>query len=412
MISRHAASLVEATLADTPVTVIQGARQVGKSTLARQVIAARGVPLLSLDTDTVYDAARADPGGFARQRSDALLAIDEIQRAPELLRAIKGAVDQDRRPGRFLITGSANLLQLPGAQESLAGRAETVPSYGLSQGELAGNVERFLDFALAGDSSSLALSSQLARDDYLDIICAGSYPEARTRSAGRRAAWFDNYLTRVVSRDARDVSGLAHLDRLPALVRLIAANNATELVKSRLARDSGIPETSLSGYIELLETLYLIHRLPAWAPNLTKRETGRPKLALLDTGLAARLINLPPRALHPGVVSNHAGGLFEAFVAGELRRQCAWAQSQPQLFHFRDRDGIEVDIIIESADRLVVGVDVKAAVSVSRSDFRGLTFLRDRLGERFKLGVLLYAGTDPVPFGDRLWALPVASIWA
>jgi predicted AAA+ superfamily ATPase len=205
---------------------------------------------------------------------------------------------------------------------------------------------------------------------------------------------------------------LAHLDRLPDLLRLLAANNSGELVKARVAKAAGIPETSLSPYLSLLETLYLIHFLPAWGDNLAKRVIGRPKVSLLDTGLAARLNNLTPVAMPPGAVSVAAGGLFEAFVSAELRRQLVWADTPARLFHFRDRDGLEVDIVLESDDRRVAGVELKSAGGVSRGDLKGLAFLRDKLKHRFAMGVVLYTGNQPLPFGDRLWALPYSALWS
>ncbi len=412
MRERFAKSLVEETLQDTPITVIQGARQVGKSTLARAVSSERPALLLSLDTAAAYQAAKADPEGFVRQTDD-LLVIDELQRVPELVLALKDAVEEDRRPGRFLITGSADLLELPGAPESLAGRAETVVLYGLSRGELDGHREDFVDRLLAGDWQSLRnRSSDLGRHDYLEMICAGSYPEPLARTGKRRNAWFDNYLNRIVSRDARDISHLQHIDRLPALVRLLAANNAGELVKNRMAYDAGIPAGNVDGYVGLLETLYLVHVIPAWGNNLTGRVVNRPKAALLDTGLAARLANVTAEAMAPGQPGSEvAGGLFEAFVASELRRQLVWAETDAQLFHFRDRNGLEVDLVLEDSHRMVAGIEVKAARTINASEFRGLTGLRDKLGDRFRLGVLLYSGTQALPFGDRLWALPLSSLW-
>ena len=292
---RFARERIEETLQDTPITVLQGARQVGKSTLVRQVADGRDAVLMDLDSDATYAAAIADPEAFVR-RTTGLLVIDEVQRAPELLRAMKVALEEDRRPGRFLITGSANLLELPGTQESLAGRAETVVLYGLSQGEVTGHRRDFISQALSGDLGTLSRTrGELTREEYLERICAGSYPEPLTRTGRRRAAWFGNYLGRIVSRDAQDVSRLANIDRLPALVRLIAASNAGELNTSRLARDVGLPASTTPPYIDLLETLYLVHRLPAWGHNLTKRVAARPKIALLDTGLAAWLNNVTPR---------------------------------------------------------------------------------------------------------------------
>lgn len=412
MRTRYAQDLIEETLEDTPITVIQGARQVGKSTLVREVVAQRDATVLSLDATATYNAARADPDAFVRQ-AEGLLVIDEVQRVPELVRAMKDAVEEDRRPGRFLVTGSADLLQIPGTEESLAGRAETVVLYGLSQGELAGQREDFVDRLLAGDHKELsARVGMMSREDYLEAICAGSYPEPLSRAGRRRNAWFDSYVKRIMTRDVRDLSRLAHLDRLSDLLRLLAANTSGELVKARVANDAGIPETSLPGYLDLLETLYLIHVMPAWGDNLTKRVTGRPKVSLLDTGLAARLNHVTPAAMAPGAVSGAAGGLFESFVAGELRRQLVWAATPARLFHFRDRDGLEVDIVAESDDRRVAGVEMKASGSVSQGDFKGLTFLRDKLKDRFAMGVVLYTGKQPLPFGDRLWALPCSALWS
>ncbi len=412
MRTRYAQDLIEETLEDTPITVIQGARQVGKSTLVREVVAQRDATVMSLDATATYNAARADPDAFVRQ-AEGLLVIDEVQRVPELVRAMKDAVEEDRRPGRFLVTGSADLLQIPGTEESLAGRAETVVLYGLSQGELAGQKEDFVDRLLAGDHKELSTRvGTMSREDYLEAICAGSYPEPLSRAGRRRNAWFDNYVKRIMTRDVRDLSRLAHLDRLSDLLRLLAANISGELVKARVANDAGIPETSLPGYLDLLETLYLIDVMPAWGDDLTKRVTGRPKVSLLDTGLAARLNHVTPAAMAPGAVSGAAGGLFESFVAGELRRQLVWAETPARLFHFRDRDGLEVDIVAESDDRRVAGVEMKASGSVSQGDFKGLTFLRDKLKDRFAMGVVLYTGKQPLPFGDRLWALPCSALWS
>ncbi len=411
LLPRHARVWVEEALADTPVVIVQGARQVGKSTLARQVLHARPGRALSLDDTAVHAAAVADPDGFVRQ-GQGLLVIDEVQRAPELLRALKGAVDADRRPGRFLVTGSADLLGLPGAQESLAGRAETVTLYGLSQGELRGVQEGFIDAVLAGDPRALREPEDMSRADYMELICAGSYPEPLTRRGRRRQAWFDNYLARVLSRDAAEVTGLHHLNRLPILVGLLAANNAGELVRSRLAEASGVPASSLGAYLQVLEALHLTHTLPAWGRNLTSRVTDRPKIALLDTGLAARLANVTAAALAPGIASDVAGGLTEAFVAGELRRQIAGSASAPTLFHFRDRNGLEVDLVLADGQGGIVGIEVKAAVTVRAADFRGLTALRDRLGDQFRAGVVLHTGAHTLSFGDRLTALPLAALWS
>lgn len=408
---RFAQELVQQTLADTPVTVIEGARQVGKSTLATMVVGDRHARFVTLDDSADYRAAKEDPAAFLRQ-TDGLLVIDEVQRVPELIRAIKSEVDADRRPGRFLITGSANVLRVRGTQESLAGRAETVLLYGLSQGELRGEREDFIDLLIAGDTSSLGnRMGTLSRADYLDLACAGSYPEPLQRTGKRRSAWFTNYVKRIVSKDAQDVSALSHLDRLPALMQLLAANSSGELVKARVAGAASIPETSLQPYLDLLETLYLSHSLPAWGDNLSGRVTGRPKVSLLDTGLIAHLNHVTPASMAPGVLGGLAGPVLESFAVGEIRRQAVWAETPVELSHFRDRNGLEVDLVVEGPGGKVAGLEMKAAGSVTARDFKGLRFLEEKLGERFAMGVVLHTGTRAVPFGDRLLALPYSALW-
>jgi uncharacterized protein len=411
LVSRNVERLVRDTLADTPVTVVQGARQVGKSTLVRQILP--DAPPLTLNNAPTLAAAKVDPVGFVRQNADGLLAIDEVQRAPELILAIQDAVEEDRRPGRFLLTGSANLLNLRGAQESLAGRAETVELFGLSQGEVNGRVETLIDRLLDGESSAIRAGDfSLTRAQYAEIICAGSYPEPRLRTGVRRRSWFNNYLRRVLTRDAVDVSRLPHLDQLPKLLSLLAAQSSGEIVRARIANDAGIPPSSLPPYLKLLEDLYLIQVLPAWGENLTKRETDWPKIALLDTGVVARLNNVTAEALGPARVSNLAGDLFETFVAGELRRGLGWSEHPAALFHLRTRDRVEVDIVIEDDDRNVAGVEVKASSTVDASDFKGLRFLQDKIGDRFTHGVVMYTGDKALPFGERLTALPIQALWA
>ncbi|MDP3971429.1 MAG: DUF4143 domain-containing protein [Candidatus Nanopelagicales bacterium] len=264
---------------------------------------------------------------------------------------MKAAVDRNRRPGSFLLTGSANLLTMPGAQENLAGRAETIPLYGFSRGELNGTDDSLGDALLSGDESRVAnRHSTLNRNDYLALVEAGSYPEALSRPAGRRrSAWFDNYANRILSRDARQVSALARLDRLPMLLRVLAANTSGELVKARVAADVGLPETTLPPYLDLLESLYLIHLLPSWGRNLRRRVVGRPKAALLDSGLACRLGGLPAEAMTIGSPDAvRAGALLETFVASELRKQSHWAADRFGIFHYRERTGVEVDLVLVS----------------------------------------------------------------
>ncbi len=400
--------IVEA-LEDTRIVAIQGARQVGKSTLAARVLADREGVGVTLDEPGALDFARSDPAGFVEQAPGGLLVIDELQRAPELVIALKASVDRDARPGRFLVTGSANLLDLSSTHESLAGRVERIEVYPFSQRELEGAPGSFIDAAF--DPRALAShSSSETRGDYIERVCAGGYFEAlQRRSPRRREDWYDAYVAQIVRRDAPDISGLQRLSDLPRLLRLIAARMGSTMVWSSLASDAGIPRRTLDPYVALLETLYLVHTLPSWSVNLTSREVKQPKVFPIDSGLAASLIGSTPAALGPG--STLAGQLLECFVVGELRRQQTWAAQRSTLHHYRDSRGVEVDAVLETPDGRVVGIEVKAASTVRASDAAGLTLLRDRLGERFIAGYVLHTGPSSIAIGDRIAAVPMDALW-
>jgi predicted AAA+ superfamily ATPase len=411
-IARHVKPRVLEALEDARIGVIQGARQVGKTTLVREVVDELGGRLVTFDDELTRSAARADPVGFLGQNPGGLFAIDEVQRVPEIVLALKLVVDRDPRPGRFLLTGSANLLRLPAAEDSLAGRAESIELHGFSQGELAGYREKFIDRLLSGDRF-LEHTSSLSRHGYLERAIAGTYPEALHRPAGRRRnQWLDNYLARIVERDAPDVSNLQRIGDLPLILRVLAARNSGELNTADIARDTGIRTRTLTPHLELLETLYLIQRIPAWSTNLTKRAVSRPKISLLDTGLAARLVNLSAAGASPEVNGELAGDLLEGFVAGELRRQCGWCEEQVRISHYRDRSAGKIDLILETTDGRIACIEVKSAATPQSKDVKWLAQLRDKLGKRFVAGVVLHTGVTSVPFGDRISAVPIDVLWA
>ncbi len=408
-VKRHAEARVIDALDDTPVVILQGARHVGKSTLAGEVAGLRGGRVVTLDDDAVRAAAAVDPAGFI-DAAPGLLVIDEVQRVPALLLAIKAAVDRDRRPGQFLLAGSANLLRLRSVRDSLAGRAETIELFGFSQGELRGEREQFIDRAMT-TVLDVGWKSPMTRREYLDAACTGGYPEVVFRRLHRRAAWYDSYTSRIVDRDAADVSSLQRLGDLGRLVRLLAARNASELNVADVSADGGFPARTLPPYLDLLETLYLTWRVPAWSTNLTQRVTARPKIVVLDSGLAAHQMNLSPESMHPTRQPEPAGGLLEAFVLGELRKQIGWSDNRVRIFHYRDRTGPEVDILLEHPDGRIVGIEVKASSNIGLRTFRWLSKLRDGLGPRFVQGIVLHTGTDALAFGDRLTAQPIAALW-
>lgn len=412
LITRNVETIVKETLSDTPVTVIQGARQVGKSTLAAMVAKNMDSMSVTLDSDTALKAAKENPYEFASQYRKGLMIIDEIQKCPELLSAIKLSVDNDRRPGRFLITGSSNILHIRGANESLAGRAETVILEPFSVGEKRGVKEDFVSALLRHDVlTELNRAVPLTRADYAGYIDSGGYPDAYSRAERRRRTYFRNYVSRVLDHDANDMSGLAHLDRMQKIYSVLADNTSKVYVRANVSRTVGIPESSMNGYIRLLEDLCLLHSLPAWGRSYSKRSNGKPKIIMADTGLVCSLRGISADFIADIENGNELGPLFETFVIAEINKQRAWSEADYSLFHYRDSDNKEVDLVLELADGRIIALEVKAASSFSTKDFAGMKTLRNLLGDRFLCGVLLYTGTDVQPFGDRLYAAPASAIW-
>ena len=403
---RMLAGPLDEALADTPVVVVAGPRQAGKSTLAEHVVAERSGTWLSLDDASILDTARTDPVGFVSGRSG-LVGIDEAQRVPELLLAVKAEVDRERRPGRFLLTGSTRLLGAPKLADSLAGRMEALTLWPFTQTELGGALTQpgFIDRAFDDDLAGLQ-PSPVTRAEILDRAGAGGFLPARARTDRRRAAWFDSYVAGVIDREVRAVTDATYLRELPRLLRLVASRTAGELNITDLARDLGLSRPTTDSYLAHLEAVFLIQTIPAWSTNLTARVVRRPKLVVTDTGLATRLLGGRLRT-----DTDLVGRLIETFVTGELRAQAEWSQARPGLFHFRDRDGVEVDLVLESGDGRVVGVEVKAGATVRAEDLRGLRLLEQRLGADFAAGVVLCTAAEPRRLGERLWTIPLSALW-
>ena len=409
LLPRRTVSVGRELLSAFPAVVIQGARQVGKSTLARQLVEDHPAVVVTLDDRRTRDAAVADEAAFVEQCLDGVLVIDEVQREPELLLAIKASIDRDRRPGRFLLTGSADLLTVKGRSDSLAGRAATLRLRGLSQGELAGHPEDFVAWLLAGTPPQ-RFATRWTHADYAAAMARGGYPDVRGLSKRLRHAWLDSYLDRVLERDATLLPSGGQPRRLRSIMSLLAANQAGELVKARLADGADIPRNTITAYLDVLRSVYLVDELPPWTANLTRREIGRPKAFLGDSALALRLNRQTEQQLLP-LTSDSIGGLFEAFVASELLKQRSWSDHDYQLFHFRDRDGAEVDLILELDDGRVLGIEVKASSTYRSEHFAGLKFLKDRLGDRFVAGVVVGMADTGYQYADRLYGLPAAALW-
>lgn len=405
MYKRHLMPEALASLRDTPVTMLVGPRQSGKSTLAEALAGELdGARYLTLDRGINLGAARDDPAAFIAGGGETLI-VGEVQRAPELLREIKASVDADRRPGRFVLTGSADVLALPGASETLAGRMEILRLWPLSQGEIAGRQEAFLDALLEGDPRRLGeRAERLSKVDLMSRAEAGGFPEAIARSGARRARWFDSYLDAVLQREIRDLANIAGLTDLPRLMELVASRATGLLNYSSMARDLGMAQTTLKRYLALLEAAFLVIAVPAWFRNLGKRLVKSPKLILSDPGLLAHLLGDAAQRL--------AGPLLENFVLTELVKQAGVHPARPSLFHYRTAEGVEVDALIEARGKPVCAIEVKAAASLTARDSRGLRSLAKALGDEFGTGVILHSGEESVQLAAKIWAMPVAALWA
>lgn len=398
--------LIEA-LADTPVVLIHGPRQSGKTTLARVVGDAAGYAYISFDDDVLRASAQADPVGFVADLPDNVV-LDEVQRVPGLFTSIKAAVDRDRRPGRFILTGSANVLLVPTLADSLAGRMEILRLYPLAQAELARTQPGFLE-GLFGARFKSGFRPRLGRE-LAERVVAGGYPAALARSTARRqAAWYRDYIDTLVQRDVRDLARISALDALPRLMALVAGQTARLLNVAELAAPFQLSRPTIRDYVTLLERIFLLEELPSWHSNRLNRLVKTPKVHLGDTGLACALLGVQAATL----VADRAllGQLLETFVYQELRRQASWEEDPVAFHHFRDKDGVEVDIVLERASQQMAGIEVKAAATVTAADFKGLRKLKEAAGKRFAAGVVLYDGEVTAPFGDGLFAVPIRALW-
>lgn len=404
-LTRLAQDALQASLADTPVVLLQGPRQCGKTTLARAVAEPAGFGYLSFDDDNLVRAARADPLGFVLDLPPRMV-LDEVQRVPEIFTSLKLVVDRDRQPGRFLLTGSADVLLLPKLADSLAGRMEVIRLHPLAQTELRQQPSGFLaqlfgaEFkVLAAERMGLALAER---------VVAGGFPAALMRQASRRRAWYQAYVQTLVQRDVRDLARIAALDVMPRLLELAAGQTAHLFNVSELASPFGLSRPTVRDYLTLLERVFLVDVLPPWHVRQLNRLVKTPKLHMGDTGVACALLRVDAQALHAN--RPLLGQLLETFVFQELRRQVSGHPEPVAFYHFRNRDDHEVDIVLEQGSALA-GVEVKASGTVRAEDFRGLRKLQEIAGERFACGVVLYDGEVSVPFGPRLFALPIQTLW-
>ncbi|HKH64779.1 MAG TPA: ATP-binding protein [Solirubrobacterales bacterium] len=409
MISRSLEPSLRAALSDTPVTMLVGARQTGKSTLVTSVSDGADTEYLTLDDPTLLAAARSDPSAFVEGLGEASI-IDEVQRAPEVFLPIKAAVDRDRRPGRFLLTGSANPLFVPAVAEALAGRMEVLTLWPFSEAELAGRPERNIARLLLGDGQPQTPYSPTNREDLVTRIVRGGFPEAVAReSSDRRGRWFSSYLTTILERDVRTIADISRLEQLPRLLTALALRTRGPLNKSALGQDLGVPASSFDRYLTLLERVFLIRRLPAWHNRQAPRLVKAPKLLLCDSGLLCHLLQWEGERLLDDPTS--FGLALECFVGTELVKTVDVDPAAPRLLHYRTSKGVEIDFVLEAPDGRIAAVEVKGSSSVDALDFRRFERLRELVGPRFVRGVVFYCGERRVTFGEGLEAWPVSSLW-
>lgn len=402
---RQIESRIQDALQDTPVVLLVGPRQAGKTTLVRQM-AGDGRRYLTLDDELTLLSAREDPVGLIRSLDRAV--IDEIQRAPQLLLAIKKSVDEDRRAGRFLLTGSANLMALPTVADSLAGRMETLSLLPLSQSEIGGQSANWIDNVFAG--RILSVDAPVLGPALVERVLRGGYPEAISRStARRRVAWARQYIDALIQRDVRDVAGIDKLDQLPRFLTALAQTAGQMCNYSQLGGQVGLDGKTVSRYVGVFEQMYLLKRVEVWARNRLNRVVKTPKLQFIDAGLLAALLDLSSEEVQQD--RTRFGHVLETFIFSELLKHSTTADRDYHLMYYRDADKYEVDVVIESAAGQLVGVEVKASATVKESDLRGLKKLASMAGDKFKMGVLLYDGDETMPLGDGLWAAPLASLW-
>lgn len=398
-------------LRDSPVVFLQGARQTGKSTLV-QALAAGKHPAryLTLDHAGVLAAAREDPQAFVAGLSGPTI-IDEMQRAPELASAIKASVDARREAGRFLLTGSASVLLLPKISDALVGRVEIHTLWPFTQGEILGRPERFIDDLFSRDYSPASRPGGGDRNDLIDRIVLGGYPGVlQRRGHERRRAWFGSYITTLLQRDVRDISNIEGLTAVPRLLSLLGARSGSLLNSAEVSRSLSMPVSTLKRYMALLETTFLVQLLPAWSSNLGKRLVKSPKVLIVDSGLLCHLIGADAKRL--AADATLLGHVLESFVVMELRKQQGWSRVRPEIYHYRTATGGEVDVVLETPAGEIVGIEVKASSTVKAGDFKGLKALRDLVGRRFRRGIVLYPGREPLAFGANLMALPLATLWS
>ena len=406
---RRIRPLIVEALGDTRIVFIAGARQVGKTTLTSEIINdEHPMSAYTLDDKATRDAALADPTGFVAGL-DGPAFIDEIHRAPDLLLALKRVVDTDLTPGRFLITGSANILANRKVRDALPGRIDRVRMWPLARTEIEGGAINVAEDLLAGRVPQVA-GALVGHAAFSSIVCEGGYPEARLRPAGRpRTRWFANYLDTTLERDLHELADARRVEEVGGLLRLIATQSANLVNYRSIGQRLDMDGKTVKSYINLLEQMFLIQRLPAWRPGLGAREATTPKVYFCDSGLLAHLLGADEARVESD--DQVTGKICETFVAAEIMKHASWAEDQIRVYHYQ-RDREDVDLVLENRRGEIAGIEVKASATVNQTDSRWLRKLRDGRGDQFKAGMIVYSGAQTIPLSDRIWAVPYSGLWA
>lgn len=407
MIERKIKPQLMAALSDSPVVLIHGARQTGKSTLVKSV-AEDDYPAkyITFDDSSILSAAHNNPHDFISGYQENLI-IDEVQRAPEIFLAIKSSVDKNRKSGKFILTGSANVLLLPKISESLAGRMEILRLFPLAQNEISESKKNLVEeFSKNNFNPNFSATS----DNLINKVLSGGFPEMLTRKERKRQkAWFNSYITTILQRDVRDIANIEKLNDLPKLLRLFASRAGTLLNYAEFSRSSAIPQTTLKRYVSLFEAIFMIQIVPAWSGNLSKRLIKTPKLYLNDTGLLSHLISFDPERIITDALM--WGRILENFVLMEMLKQTSWSDLILSLYHYRTASGQEIDFIIERSDGKLIAVEVKATSKIESKDFNHIKAFEDETKDKFLRGILFYTGSEIIPFSKNLFAMPISSLW-
>ena len=409
LIPRSVRPLIVEGFEDSRIVFVGGARQVGKTTLVSDIAAhEHPMPAFTLDDQATRDAAAGDPVGFVADLPRPAF-IDEIHRVPDLLLALKKAVDEDTAPGRFVITGSANVLESKRIQDALPGRIDRIDMWPLAQSEIRDGQLNVVDELFAGRAPQVT-GAPVGRAAFSEVVSEGGYPQARVRPPGRRRErWFANYVSSTLARDLLELADVRRLDDVERLLRLLATQSANLLNYRKVGARLDMHHATVRAYVVLLEQMFLVKRLPAWRPGLGAREATTPKLYVCDSGLLAHLLGAGIERIEDD--DQVTGKLCETFVAGELLRHASWSDQQPRLYHYQ-RDREDVDLVLENNRGQIVGVEVKASATLRANDWKWLAKLAEARGDAFSVGIVVYAGEQTIPLGRKLWAVPYSGLWA